>query len=93
MALSGSLTGTADFADGDEEMRLVRNAKQIALFAIGVANQKYGTELQKQQEVPMSISDIIMESFAMESTPLRKSQASRLWKGPERRKYVRRLFT
>lgn len=70
-ALSGNLTEIAGSADGDEEMRLVRNAKQIALLAIGIANQKYGTELQKQQEVLMSISDIIMESLAMESSLLR----------------------
>jgi hypothetical protein len=64
--------------ESDEEMRLVHNAKQIALLAIGIANQKYGTELQKQQEVLMSISDIIMEVLAMESTLLRsrKSAAS-----------------
>jgi alkylation response protein AidB-like acyl-CoA dehydrogenase len=67
--LSGQFGKTP--AAGDEEMRLVHNAKQIALLAIGIANQKYGTELQKQQEVLMSISDIIMEALAMESSLLR----------------------
>jgi len=67
--LSGQFTKTP--GSGDEEMRLVLNAKQIALLAIGIANQKYGTELQKQQEVLMSISDIIMEALAMESSLLR----------------------
>ena len=52
-------------------MRLVHNAKTIALLAIGIAKQKYGVEVQKQQEVLMSISDIIMEVLAMESTLLR----------------------
>jgi alkylation response protein AidB-like acyl-CoA dehydrogenase len=76
--LSVISTKTHGSEDSDEEMRLVHNAKQIALLAIGVANQKYGTELQKQQEVLMSISDIIMEVLAMESTLLRsrKSAAS-----------------
>ena len=69
--LRGNLTGKAGSGDGDEEMRLVHNAKQITLLAIGIANQKYGTELQKQQEILMSISDIIMESLAMESSLLR----------------------
>ncbi len=55
----------------DEEARLVRNAKKIALFAIKIALQKYGTSLEKQQEVVSNISDIIMEVFAMESTLLR----------------------
>jgi hypothetical protein len=74
--LSGKFTETPGSADGDEEMRLVHNAKQIALLAIGIANQKYGTELQKQQEVLMSISDIIMESLAMESSLLRSRKSA-----------------
>jgi alkylation response protein AidB-like acyl-CoA dehydrogenase len=56
---------------GDEEMQLVHNAKQIALLTLGIANQKYGKELQRQQEILMSIADIIMEVLAMESTSLR----------------------
>jgi len=79
--LSGNLTETTGSGDGDEEMRLVHNAKQIALLAIGIANQKYGTELQKQQEVLMSISDIIMESLAMESTLLRSRKRAASGKG------------
>jgi alkylation response protein AidB-like acyl-CoA dehydrogenase len=79
--LSGNLTETTSSGDGDEEMRLVRNAKQIALLAIGLANQKYGTELQKQQEVLMSISDIIMESLAMESSLLRSRKRVASGKG------------
>ena len=52
-------------------MRLVRNAKKIALFTLGVAHQKHGAELEKHQEVVMSLSDLFMETFAMESTLLR----------------------
>jgi hypothetical protein len=55
----------------NEETRLVRNAKAIALFALGAADARFGAELEKQQEVVMSLSDIFMESFAMESTLLR----------------------
>jgi len=69
--LNGKFTKMLESEYGDEETRLVHTAKQIALLAIGIANQKYGTELQKQQEVLMSISDIIMEVLAMESTLLR----------------------
>ena len=79
--LNGSLTETTGSGSGDEEMRLVHNAKQIALLAIGIANQKYGTELQKQQEVLMSISDIIMESLAMESSLLRSRKRAASGKG------------
>jgi len=52
-------------------MLLVRNAKRIALFTLGVAHQKHGAELEKHQEVVMSLSDLFMETFAMESTLLR----------------------
>ncbi len=55
----------------DPEMRLVRNAKKIALFTLGVAHQKHGADLEKYQEVVMSLSDLFMETFAMESTLLR----------------------
>ena len=55
----------------DPEMRLVRNAKKIALFTLGVAHQKHGADLEKHQEVVMSLSDLFMETFAMESTLLR----------------------
>ncbi len=58
-------------AGSDPEMRLVRNAKRIALFTLGVAHQKHGADLEKHQEVVMSLSDLFMETFAMESTLLR----------------------
>lgn len=58
-------------ANADSEMRLARNAKRIALFTLGVAHQKHGAELEKHQEVIMSLSDLFMETFAMESTLLR----------------------
>jgi alkylation response protein AidB-like acyl-CoA dehydrogenase len=55
----------------DAETRLVRNAKRIALFTLGVAYRKHGAELEKHQEAVMSLSDLFMETFAMESTLLR----------------------
>jgi len=55
----------------DTELNLVRNAKKIALFTLGLAHQKYGAQLEQQQEIIMNISDIIMEAFAIESSLLR----------------------
>jgi alkylation response protein AidB-like acyl-CoA dehydrogenase len=55
----------------DPEARLVRNAKKISLFTLGIAHKKYGAELEKHQEVVMSLSDLFMETFAMESVLLR----------------------
>src|SRR5205823_5964650 len=62
--------GQAQDSSGPE-MRLVRNAKKLSLFTLGVAHQKHGGELEKHQEVVMSLSDLFMETFAMESTLLR----------------------
>jgi hypothetical protein len=64
-------TGWQDDAGANPEMRLVRNAKKISLFTLGVAHHKHGVELEKHQEEVMSLSDLFMETFAMESTLLR----------------------
>src|SRR5580698_8835874 len=69
--LNETVKETTGSASSDEEARLVRSAKKIALFMIGIAYQKYGAELEKQQETVMNISDIVMEVFAMESSLLR----------------------
>jgi hypothetical protein len=57
-----------------EEDHLVRNAKTIALLTLAVASEKYGAQLEKQQEVIMNLSDIAMEVFAMESSLLRSQK-------------------
>jgi alkylation response protein AidB-like acyl-CoA dehydrogenase len=62
---------TTGSAGADEEARLVSSAKKIALSMIGIAYQKYRAALEKQQEIVMNISDIVMEVFAMESSLLR----------------------
>jgi butyryl-CoA dehydrogenase len=56
---------------GGTAPQLVANAKQIALRTIGLARQKFGEGLEKQQEVMMHIADILTETFAMESVLLR----------------------
>jgi alkylation response protein AidB-like acyl-CoA dehydrogenase len=65
------MNSSQETGSADPEMQLVRNAKKISLFTLGVAQQKHGAELEKQQEVVMSLSDLFMETFAMESTLLR----------------------
>jgi alkylation response protein AidB-like acyl-CoA dehydrogenase len=57
-----------------EEDRLVRNAKTIALFTLAVAHDNYGAQLEKQQEVIMNLSDIVMEVLGMESGLLRSKK-------------------
>lgn len=54
-----------------EENNLVNNSKKIALFAAGIASQKYMQAIQEQQEIMAAIADIVMEIYAMESALLR----------------------
>lgn len=65
----------------DPELRLVKSAKKIALFTIGIAYQKYREALEKQQEILMSLSDIIIEVLAMESALLRSRKLAGSSKG------------
>src|SRR6201998_154535 len=78
--LGNGATSSAS-ADEDEDARLVQSAKKIALFTIGVAYQKYGAELEKQQEVVRNISELVMEVFAMESSLLRSRKLTASGKG------------
>jgi alkylation response protein AidB-like acyl-CoA dehydrogenase len=55
---------------------LVSNAKKIALLLMALAFEKFGLELEKQQEVIAGIADVIMETFAMESAQLRSQKNS-----------------
>src|SRR6202167_3293329 len=61
----------AEILSGPVPTGLVDNAKKTALFALGVAYQKYGAALEDQQEVLASITDIAMNAFVMESVELR----------------------
>ena len=53
------------------EQKLAQNAKKVALMTLGTAAQKYLMGLSEQQEILMSVADIIMDTYAMESAILR----------------------
>jgi alkylation response protein AidB-like acyl-CoA dehydrogenase len=53
------------------EQKLASNAKKVALMTLGTAAQKYMMKLAEQQEILTGIADIIMDTYAMESTILR----------------------
>lgn len=59
----------------DQEKYLVKNAKKIALLMMGLAAQKYGKTLEKEQEVLVNIADVISNVYAMESALLRTEKA------------------
>ena len=64
---------------GDEplaqEKYLVKNAKKIGLMLAGLAAQKFGKELEKEQEILVNIADIVSNAYAMESVVLRTEKA------------------
>jgi butyryl-CoA dehydrogenase len=53
------------------ESELLAATKKIALFAAGVASQRFMAALQDQQEVMADLADIIAQVFALESALLR----------------------
>ena len=58
-------------ASGSEGRRLVGNAKKTGLLLLAAAFEKFGPQMEKQQEVLAGIADVLMETFAMESSLLR----------------------
>lgn len=62
--------------DGDEETRLVGNAKKIVLLSLAAAHRKYPDTLDKQQEILMYIADMTIETYAMESALLRSRKVA-----------------
>ncbi|MFN7649653.1 MAG: acyl-CoA dehydrogenase family protein [Acidobacteriota bacterium] len=67
--LQGELLAGPSLAGGPPD--LVKNAKKVALLCLGVAYQRYLTELESQQEILAGLCDISMQAFAMESVQLR----------------------
>ena len=58
-----------------QEKYLVKNAKNIGLLLLGLAAQKYGKSLDKEQEILVNIADILSNIYAMESVVLRTEKS------------------
>jgi len=68
-----------DFEEGflAAETRMLAGAKKAALMTLGLAVQKFGPELEEQQEILGLFADIAMDVYALESALLRtKKRAS-----------------
>jgi alkylation response protein AidB-like acyl-CoA dehydrogenase len=70
-AAGAALEDTTAADEPDDEIRLVGNAKNIALLSLAAAHRKYPGTLDKQQEILMHIADMMIETYAMESALLR----------------------
>lgn len=79
MALQEELMMMMPEEPGDEplaqEKMLVNNGKKIALLAAGLAAQKFGKEVEKEQEIFVNVADIVANVYAMESAVLRTEKA------------------
>ncbi len=67
-SFDGGTGGDGELAREGEALAAV---KKIALFAAGVASQRFMTALQEQQEVMADLADIIMQVYGLESALLR----------------------
>ena len=71
------LTGIPSFDVPDfselfsEEKNIIKNLKKIFLMLAGAGMKKFGLELEKEQEVLISIADIMIEIYMAESAILR----------------------
>ncbi|MCM3412089.1 acyl-CoA dehydrogenase family protein [Metabacillus litoralis] len=75
----------------EQEKYLLKNAKKIGILIAGLAAQKYGKELQKEQEVLVNIADIVSNVYAMESAILRTEKA--IAKNGEEKNKQKLLYT
>ena len=73
-----SLDGSVDMGEAlARESELLASLKKIALFAAGVASQRFMAALQEQQEVMADLADVITQVFALESALLRARKLGR----------------
>jgi alkylation response protein AidB-like acyl-CoA dehydrogenase len=81
MAVAGELTSIPDFdvdnsAPFAQEKRTVANFKKAVLMIAGAAAQKLMQTLAKEQEILMFVADMIIDTYASESTLLRVEKAT-----------------
>jgi len=76
-AVVGELTGIPSFETPDysellsEEKAMLAKLKKVFLMVGGAAAQKFGTELEEQQQILLATSDVLIEIYLAESAILR----------------------
>ena len=69
--LGGARTTVATDNPLDQEAALIENFKALFLMVMGNATQKYGTQLEEEQQVLLSLADVLIEIYFSESALLR----------------------
>lgn len=83
MAVAEELMGIPSFDVPDyselfaEEKEMIAKLKKVFLMVAGAAVQKYGPELESQQQLLMAASDILIEIYMAESTILRTEKLAK----------------
>ena len=97
LALAAAIKATMDAAmeppaldggaDGDEPLQregeALKAVKKMALFAAGVASQRFAAGFEEQQEVMADLADMTMGVYALESAWLRARKMGAAGKGAE----------
>ncbi len=83
MNVANELMSIPDFGEASEDVfeihhALVEKYKKALLLVAGAAVQKLAMQLEKEQEVLMSIADIAIQTYAAESVLLRTEKLSQL---------------
>lgn len=70
--MSGSIekVTTSDVLFGQEK-QLIANMKKVFMMIVGSAVQKFGPNLDAEQQILLAVSDILIETYIAESTLLR----------------------
>ena len=82
-AVANELTGIPSFETPDysalfsEEKSIIVNLKKLFLMVSGAALQKYGEDIEKQQQLMLAASDILIEIYLAESAILRAEKLAK----------------
>ena len=70
--MSGSIEKvTASDVLFGQEKQLIKNMKKVFMMIVGSAVQKFGPNLDAEQQILLAVSDILIETYMAESTLLR----------------------
>ncbi len=79
--LQAELLSGPSLSTSNDDAALVANAKKVTLLTLGIAFQKFMGKLEEEQEVLAGLTDMAMNTFAMESVLLRTQKLAARGKG------------
>ncbi|WP_242135331.1 acyl-CoA dehydrogenase family protein [Aestuariivivens marinum] len=83
MAVKEELTSIPSFETPDyselfsEEKNIIKNLKKLFLMVAGAALQKYGEQIEEQQQLMLAASDILIQIYLAESAILRAEKMAK----------------